>query len=122
MNDMIGSWCEEYPDGEHSEPRLNHLRREIAVKIPDQWKDVGYELHLDHEDLKSIEGKYQDSKEKFTEVFELWRNQGGCHGHVREYKWKCILEVLNRLKQCRLEKEIRARLTKVPSKQLVPTN
>lgn len=121
--DTMGSWSGKYPDGEFSRPRLKDLRREVAGKIPDQWKDVGLELGLDYGKLSSIESEreYQNNKERFTRVFELWEKQSG-HGDVHPYKWKYLLDALHQLEEFHFEEEIRKRLTEVPRTQLVPTS
>ena len=118
-----GSWCEDYSDGIYSEPSLNDFRHEVATKIPEQWKEVGYWLGLKHEELEGIKKEKDTDKERFTEVFVLWRKQGG-FGGVSDYKWIKLLEVLKKIKEYRLENELRQRLTPKASNHnaIVPFN
>lgn len=112
-NGIEGSWHQYYPDGVYSEPSFNHLRQEVASKIPQEWKEIGYGLRLNYEDLEGIEKEKNTDKEKFTKVFVLWRKQGGYEG-ICDYKWIKLLEALNKIKEFRLADELRKRLTHTP--------
>lgn len=122
-SDIDGSWCRRYPDGVHSEPELNDLRYEVANRIPGQWKDVGYHLGLKHEELECIEKETDGDKKRFTQMFVLWRKQGGFKG-VCDYKWIKLLEILIKVREFRLEDELRKRLSPKASEQnmIVPFN
>ena len=109
-SDIDGSWCWRYPDGVYSEPNFNHLRQEVVSKIPKQWKEVGYNLGLKHEELEGIENEKDTDKDRFTEVLVLWKKQGGYEG-VYDYKWITLLDVLKKIGEYRLEDELRKRLT-----------
>lgn len=122
-NSIEGSWCKKYKDNVYSEPDLNDLRHEVGNRIPEQWKDVGYHLGLKHEELEGIEKDKDTDKERFTQIFVLWRKQGGYEG-VCDYKWITLLDVLKKIREHRLEDELRKRLTPKASEQnmIVPFN
>ena len=122
-NSIEGSWCKKYKDGVYSEPDLNDLRYDVASKISEKWKEVGYCLELKYEELEGIEKEKDTDKERFTQVFVLWRKQGGYEG-VCDYKWIQLLNVLKKIKEFRLANELRKRLTPKASEQnmIVPFN
>ena len=123
-NGIEGSWCQYYPDGVYNEPRINHLRQEVASEIPKQWEEIGYSLGLKHEELERIENEKDTDKKRFTEVFALWKKQGGYDG-VLDYKWIKLLEALNKIREFRLADELRKRLTRKASTEqntIVPFN
>ena len=114
-NDMEGSLSKNYPDGLHSEPSFRDFHCEVATKIPDQWKEIGYALGF-NEELEEIENKIDKDKEKLLKVFRLWSKQGG-YGGVRDYKWIGLLDALKSIKEYRLAQELLQRLTPKDSSQ-----
>ena len=63
--------------GLHYEPKMAQLMNEIAVKLPDKWKDIGRELGLEEYELRQINEEHsfqQSTNQFFSSVFEKWHS------------------------------------------------
>ena len=56
------------------EPKLIDLINEIAVKLPDKWKEIGLGLGLEEYELKKIKLEEQYINSIFSSVFTQWYN------------------------------------------------
>ena len=59
------------------EPIMTDLMNEIAVKLPDKWRDIGRGLGLEEYELTQIEVKHGWEKSTnafFSSVFNKWYN------------------------------------------------
>ena len=57
------------------EPNITDLMNQIAVKLPDKWRDIGRGLGLEEYELKQIEVKHGWEKSTnafFSSVFNKW--------------------------------------------------
>ena len=105
--------CGHYPDGEYSKPELRDLMCEIGQRVAKHWHDIGIQLGLEYEELQDIESNHKETRRQITEVFNLWKLQGGTN-NVEPYKWKSILDILEfRLLLSNLAKDIRRKLEPV---------
>ena len=48
------------------------LMNEIAVKLPDKWKDIGRGLGLEEHELTQIKVQEQSTNDLFSAVFNKW--------------------------------------------------
>ena len=60
--------------GLHYAPQLVDLINEIAVKLPDKWKEIGLGLGLEEYELKKIKLEEQNINSIFSSVFTQWYN------------------------------------------------
>ena len=56
------------------EPKLVDLINEIAMKLPDKWKEIGRGLGLEEHELKKIKLEEQTINDIFSTVFTQWYN------------------------------------------------
>jgi len=75
----------------HSAPELRDLMNEIAVEIPDKWKEVGIGLGLATSDIKRIETNIptHESYSCYMEVFHTWKTSD-----IEVYTWATVLKTL----------------------------
>ena len=90
-----------------SEPELRDLMNKVASKIPNKWWQVGLELGLTADELKTLKTLYGgETAESFTMVFDSWKKR------TRNYSWAAIITALEApsVNETRLAKELRATL------------
>lgn len=94
-----------------SAPEIRDLMNEIAVEIPDKWKEVGIGLGLTTSEIKCIETDIltHTSNHCYMEVFRIWKIKG-----VEAYTWATVLTALRTklVSACGLARALESRLTK----------
>lgn len=92
---------------------------EVAAKIPSRWRSIGIQLGVDTPILDAIASiSPGDLNKCFESVFTRWKEQ---EKEEYPYTWLTIVETLQLPavgENIRLAKEIRTKLTGIPSSQL----
>ena len=98
-----------YPAGMESEPELSDLMDQIAVHIPDKWRDIGIALGLTTIECFSA-ATMGDPSRCFSSVFTIWKSR-----MTREpYGWGTVVQALRApsVGELRLAEQLEKRLTK----------
>ena len=94
-----------------SEPKLSDLMDQIAVRMPNKWRDVGIALGLTINDLECFSiATMGDPSRCFSSVFTFWKDR-----MTREpYSWGTVVQALRApaVGELRLAEQLENRLTK----------
>ena len=70
-------------------PMISDLLNRVAVKAPIKWKNLGRQLNIENQKLKTIQRENDDSLDCFAEVFDLWERGGS-----PSFTWATIIDAL----------------------------
>ena len=75
----------------HTAPELREFISEVAVKIPDKWKQVAIGLGLDESEIGSIEAEMPPEKYTlcYVAVLDEWKHKGAA-----KYTWDTLVKAL----------------------------
>ena len=77
-------------------PEISDLLNRVAAKAPIKWKNLGRQLKIEHQKLKTIQTENADSLDCFAEVFDLWKEEGLHPTHGRPLLMLSELKLLER--------------------------
>ena len=92
----------------NSAPELPDLMNEVAAKIPQKWHEVGIQLGVEFDKLKSLSDSSTSDSRLFASVFTTWKN---CMR--KPYTWAVLIQALKSpaVKETRLAQELSTKLT-----------
>ena len=70
-------------------PKITDLLNRVANKAPIKWKNLGRQLYIEHQKLKTIQRENDVSLDCFAEVFDLWERK-----RSPPYTWATIIDAL----------------------------
>ena len=70
-------------------PKVSVLLNRVAAKAPIKWKNLGRQLNIENQKLKTIPRENDDSLDCFAEVFDLWERRGS-----PPFTWATIIDAL----------------------------